>query len=242
MTVHRLCFFAVALMVTGSASATDHRLVPFPQKYGRNVTLRDMAFSSDGQKLAVATSDGYLLLFRTKDAEVEQSREAAPFSLAWSRDDARLLLMLESGAELVDPSNLRTTASVWPFDEADDADDSQPRDENMVWFQADGQLHLCSAGTGRVAASFQPGRVESAGQYAISPDGKRLALLARVKQGRGSGIEIFDRTERETAFIPFPVSSWFAMAFSNDSTQLHVGTRETVETVEIESRQYLTRI
>jgi WD40 repeat protein len=60
-------------------------------------------------------------------------------------------------------------------------------------------------------------------------------VIARTKENMNAfGIEIFDLAKREReAYFPFQRDSYYDLAFSNDGSELAVGTRNTIEFVSV---------
>lgn len=77
------------------------------------------------------------------------------------------------------------------------------------------------------------------GQQALSPDGKRFAMLGQVVNGKPYGVEVHSLAtgvlERSTVLM---ASNYRQVRFSSDSKQLLVGTRDTVEVYDIESNRW----
>ena len=122
-----------------------------------------------------------------------------------------------------------------PFTSADE-------DENLAWCMSDNRHTLFSASTGKPVSVLQPEDVEQVGQNALSPDCKTFALLAKRRDGSGkeSAIELFSVGSRERlGYASFPKDTWCQIAFSGDSSKLLVGTWDTVEVMDVKSREFL---
>lgn len=120
----------------------------------------------------------------------------------------------------------------------------QPGDagENVIVMADDERRYvLRSARTGRVLSRLMPDAVENRGQWAVSPDGTRFALLARRADGEpGTAVEIFRVETGETErVVPFAKDSWYGVAFSADGSQLLVGTWDTVEVLDLERGEFV---
>ena len=57
--------------------------------------------------------------------------------------------------------------------------------ENLAWCMSENRHTLFSAATGKVASVLQPEDMQQVGQYAISPDCKTFAVLAKCREGNG---------------------------------------------------------
>ena len=95
------------------------------------------------------------------------------------------------------------------------------------------------AATGKVVSRFGTIDVKDVGQPAISPDGKLFAVIANNRSGEGYGIEVFSIASQERlAYVPFPGETWLQIRFSPDSSKLLIGTRQSVEVLDVKTRQY----
>ena len=79
-------------------------------------------------------------------------------------------------------------------------------EDNLVWCVSDGRHAFRSAFTGQPVAFLQTIDVDNIGLYAISPDQRRFAVVAKLRSDRSkSGVEVFDiATQDRLALVVIP--------------------------------------
>jgi len=95
----------IASALAARAAETEqgaHHTVRFMTDSGYPLEIKTMEFSPDGSMLAASVSQKGLSLIRTKDGETVKERKGSPFSISYSRDGSRILLMSENRIELLD--------------------------------------------------------------------------------------------------------------------------------------------
>ncbi len=111
--------------------------------------------------------------------------------------------------------------------------------EHAVWCMSDNKHEFSNAYTGEIISAFKPVNLQDIGQVAVSPDGKLFAILATRRDRDGDGIEIFTIASRERlTYAPFPGDSWYQIRFSADGSKLLIGTRDTVQILNIKTGKY----
>lgn len=116
-------------------------------------------------------------------------------------------------------------------------------DDNLVWCVRNGRHALASARTGQIMASLKAEQIRNVGQYAVSADAQKFAILAEMREGDGSGLEIFDVGSRKhELFLPLTISAWRQIEFSHDRSRLYIGTDSSVEVLDIEKAEFLAPI
>ncbi|TWU34918.1 hypothetical protein [Novipirellula artificiosorum] len=115
-----------------------------------------------------------------------------------------------------------------------------PHGECMTLSADRGAFQFCSADAQRFCAYLYGRDLRSGGQHVLSPNGRRFGLLNKVINGQDFGVEVHDlekgTVERATTL---ETNNFRHMQFSPDSTQLLIGTRDTIEVFDIESDQWL---
>ena len=315
----------------------SHHLLRLLTDSGSPRGVRTLTFSPDGSMLAVAVGRDQVQVIRTEDGETIGSYDLVPFSMAYSRDGSRLLMVSEIDTVLLDTERwaeveldqgtepgyvglrfdrengkvliseitsggpVEALGTLHVGDEVVSVGDGkggpmtevlgrpvefvseqiagpagafvrlgviargtfkpevhtvqrqalrrvgngfrflpvqQPETvENVIVTADDKRRYLLrSARTGHALARLMPEAVENRGQWAVSPDGTRFALLARRADGEpGTAVEIFRVETGETErVVPFAKDSWYGVAFSADGSQLLVGTWDTVEVLDLE--------
>ncbi len=81
------------------------------------------------------------------------------------------------------------------------------------------------------------------GLYALSPDQKKFAVVARQKDRDGSAVEVFDLASQERlAFVPLSTTSFLDIAFAPDNNRVLVGTQDTVEVCDIAKEAVVSQL
>lgn len=116
---------------------------------------------------------------------------------------------------------------------------SAPRQEPAVWCMSDNQHEFSDSFTGAIISAFKPVDLQDVGQVTVSPDGRLFAIVAKRRDREGDGIEVFDiQTRERVLYAPFPGASWYQLRFSADASKLLIGTRDTVEILDVKSSKY----
>jgi WD40 repeat protein len=111
--------------------------------------------------------------------------------------------------------------------------------ENVVWCVQEDRHTFIEASAGRTVASVQTEAIENVGQYAISPNSSKFAVIAHVRDSKDTAIEVFDiAMQRREKLIAFPELSWLTLAFSGDSSKLLIGTWYTVEVLDWQTGEF----
>ena len=105
-TIHRAFLLAAFTFVCCGVStvlAGTHHLIRFirPGQLS-GYALETMQFSPDGSILAVATTDGVVSFISPASGEKVGSHKHAPFSISFSKDGTRLLMIGRRSTELLD--------------------------------------------------------------------------------------------------------------------------------------------
>jgi WD40 repeat protein len=98
---------------------------------------------------------------------------------------------------------------------------------------------LRDAKTGRVVATLTPEAVNNAGQYAISADASRFAIVARQRgHSDKSGIEVFRIASGEREFYVPYAGTWRKMCFTSDGSKLLIGSRDSIEILDLTTKAF----
>lgn len=113
--------------------------------------------------------------------------------------------------------------------------------DNLVPFQRDGRHSFLSAADGKTVAALNTEQVEHVGQFAISPNQRRFAVLSFTKADRRKfACEVFDLEKLErTLFFPFDRKSFNGLAFSADGKELLAVSRDRVDAFNSENGKFL---
>ncbi len=102
-----------------------------------------------------------------------------------------------------------------------------------------GVLQFRSADTMQLSAFTSLRDIKRSGQYVVSPDGKRFGALAQVVNGRKFCVEVHNlRSGKLEQSTILDTPNYRHMRFSPDSSQVLVGTRDTIEVFDIRSAQW----
>jgi len=121
---------------------------------------------------------------------------------------------------------------------------TNPADPENIVLVADGQRRyvLRSARTGATLSALDPVDLDVWGAFATSPDARHFAMIAKLRADDSKmGIEIFRvATGKRALFVPAPVDSFCCLAYSPDGRTLYVGTRDSLETLNLETKEFST--
>lgn len=112
--------------------------------------------------------------------------------------------------------------------------------ESMTLSLSRGAFQFLSADTMQMVAFISLRDLKQQGQHAISPNGKLFAALSQPVRGREFVVEVHELTtgnlKRSTVL---DTNNYRHLRFSPDSTQILVGTRDTVEVYDIEQDEWI---
>ncbi|QDV78310.1 PD40 domain-containing protein [Botrimarina mediterranea] len=111
-------------------------------------------------------------------------------------------------------------------------------------FSKDEYHVFLDAASGEVNSILATEEVEQAGLGAVSPDGKRFAIVAdRRQQGDTEYmVEVFDLATRQRVFsIPYD-DSYYEVQFSADSQQFLIGSHDSVYVLDLDEREFTKQI
>ncbi len=102
-----------------------------------------------------------------------------------------------------------------------------------------GCLALRTAPTAAEYAYVRLQNTKSSGESAVSADGKLLAFVSRMREGNSFGVEIHDLVEGRTKSAIFLNQlNYRRICFSHDGKQLLVGTRDSIEILDIANNKW----
>ena len=97
--------------------------------------------------------------------------------------------------------------------------------------------------TGALVRLMAPSGVGVSGEEAISPDGKKYAILSVQAKRDAYGVEIMDiATGRTISLMPLDIRFCYAIRFSPDSTRVLIATPDTVEIVDYLNKTVVRRL
>lgn len=112
--------------------------------------------------------------------------------------------------------------------------------ESLTRSLSRGAFQFLSADTMQMVAFISLRDLKQRGQHAVSPNGRLFGALSQPVNGREFCVEVHDlasgRLKRSTIL---DANNYRHLRFSPDSTQVLVGTRDTIEVYDIESDQWL---
>jgi WD40 repeat protein len=169
--------------------ATDnYRPIDFLQGHKGSVT--SLAFSPDDKLLASAAQDQSVIIWSVEDHKPIQSiirQNGTNYKLAFSPDSQKLAIASSDGVQVRD---LNSFENVKSFVTPVKSKDPTPAKETTIGFSRDGKYLLSSYQDSLFIWETGPGmrsiRVQKSGgiinELAISPDGKKLAILTNSHQ------------------------------------------------------------
>lgn len=89
-------------MCAGLQGSEQHFTVRFAADLSLSLSCRDMAFSPDGELVAVSPTNGRLSFVRTRDGQVLREFNFNPFSMGFTRDGKRLFGVSEQSRRIID--------------------------------------------------------------------------------------------------------------------------------------------
>ena len=99
------------------------------------------------------------------------------------------------------------------------------------------------AATGNPVVHLETIDIRNVGQYAISPDETKFAVVASRKDREGNAVEVYDLASQvRLAFIPLSASSFFQITFAADNNRVLVGTWDTVEVCDTAKAEVVSRM
>jgi WD40 repeat protein len=113
--------------------------------------------------------------------------------------------------------------------------------DKLVHFQREGRHSFLSALDGKVLAALDTEDIQQVGQYAISPDQQRFAVLSfTIADRQKYACEVFDVTKPErTLYFPFDRKSFNGLAFSADGKELLGVSNDRVDSFDAENGKFL---
>ncbi len=113
--------------------------------------------------------------------------------------------------------------------------------DKLVHFQREGRHSFLSALDGKVLAALDTEDIQQVGQYAISPDQRRFAVLSfTIADRQKYACEVFDVTKPErTLYFPFDRKSFNGLAFSADGKELLGVSNDRVDSFDAENGKFL---
>ncbi len=117
-------------------------------------------------------------------------------------------------------------------------------DDNLAWCISDDHHEFRSAATGLPVARLQTIDVDNVGQYAISPDQTKFAIVARPKENsKTNAVEVFDiATQDRLAYIPMVLGTFNDIEFCADNNRVLVSTYDTVEVCDVAKSKLVGRL
>jgi WD40 repeat protein len=328
----------IANLVGGKSVSAQHHTFRYFTTSGSPIGLHELVVSPDSKWVAISTKDGKTSLVSTADGEIKHQHPLEPFSLNFSGDSTRLLMVSQRGTQLLNLANRQASHVRWQIPlgylgfaleskngkllvkslteggPAATGGDLLVGDEligitvgstrrNLLGqtveaalqalqgplgspvtlhvvhagraattnielvrqraTQVDGKLQfgaptdagsspqvcvsfteknfvLLDAASGDVLSLFAPREIQSAGQYAISPDGKYFALVARdLLNSRDMAVELFDVAKQErVTYSPLPYPSFSDAEFSPDGKSFIVASQDRLQIMPLDTRSF----
>lgn len=106
--------------------------------------------------------------------------------------------------------------------------------ENVAWCIVSERHEFRSAATGTPFAHIVPIDVQHKGQYAISPDQSRFAIVApRIDDRSKNAVEVYDiATQQRICYVPMRVEGYSDICFMPDNNRVLVATWNTIQMVD----------
>lgn len=116
--------------------------------------------------------------------------------------------------------------------------------ENLAWCMSNDRHEFSNAMTGLPVAQLRTINIANVGLYAISPDQKKFAVVARRNSDRSkNAVEVFDiATLNRLAFMPVPKDSYSDIAFAGDSNRVLVATWDSIEVADTVEGRFVGRL
>lgn len=187
-------------------------------------TCHVLDFSPDGQLLAVgAGRSGRVHLLDSDTGKVRHSISASPFLLRFNRTGGTLMIFTSKEASLYDLAAKRRTS----IKGVGKPQESSWKERLTIGATHKGKNAVWDPSNAAPVALLQPKNVQEVGQYSLSNDGTRYAVLAKLKGGGGFGLEVFDvQTKNVLEFMPLDIPSFRSVRFSSDSSRVVVATSD----------------
>lgn len=194
-------------------------------------TIKEFDISPDNKWLAIDSNRGQLALFDVPSGTLKYMMPISDlYNLGFSADSRKLTLLASHGWSQVDMLSLRTSEIPSNTKRTD-----QPLDDRYLYpvrFNSEPDTQcLISAKDGSIARQVTPTKVNRSGQYALSSDNSRFAIMARRLEGRGFGIEVFDLQEGGSRYVAVDLDSYLDIEFAPSNDQLVVATGDAIVTV-----------
>ncbi|REJ87831.1 MAG: WD40 repeat domain-containing protein [Planctomycetota bacterium] len=194
-------------------------------------TIKEFDISPDNKWLAIDSNRGQLALFDVPSGTLKYMMPISDlYNLGFSADSRKLTLLASHGWSQVDMLSLRTSEIPSNTKRTD-----QPLDDRYLYpvrFNSEPDTQcLISAKDGSIARQVTPTKVNRSGQYALSSDNTRFAIMARRLEGRGFGIEVFDLQEGGSRYVAVDLDSYLDIEFAPSNDQLIVATGDAIVTV-----------
>jgi DNA-binding beta-propeller fold protein YncE len=116
--------------------------------------------------------------------------------------------------------------------------------ENLAWCMNEGKHEFREASSGKVVAKLDAVDIDNIGQYGISPDQTKFAIVARAQRGDSKvGVEVFDvATQERIAFVPLPSESYYDLTFAFDNNRVLVATYEGIFVIDIRKKKITAKL
>jgi WD40 repeat protein len=113
--------------------------------------------------------------------------------------------------------------------------------DNLVPFQREGRHSFLSVADGKTVAALNTEDVQHVGQYAISPDQRRFAILSfTIADRKKYAFELYDLAKLErTQFFPFERKSFRGLEFSSDGKELLAVSNDRVDAFDADNGNFL---
>ncbi len=116
--------------------------------------------------------------------------------------------------------------------------------DNLAWCVYERKHQFRDPKTGTPLVNLETIDINNVGLYAVSPDQKRFAVVARSKQDSSiNAVEVFDlATQDRLAYVPMVKDSYYDISFAADNNRVLVATYDSIEVVDTEQQKLVNRL
>lgn len=113
MNLRSLVASFFCLLAMSAIAVAQHHTARFFTSYGSPRTIEELAFSPDGERLAMALTNGPVVILNTSTGEIEREIKYDPFLIRFSANGRQILAVSAKSTKFLNPSSGTTSDVKW---------------------------------------------------------------------------------------------------------------------------------